>query len=59
VLARLLRDAKAGIVLNEHIAEDGPTVFAHACGLAPRARADGTYRSGPCPVWIKAAIQPA
>jgi bifunctional non-homologous end joining protein LigD len=32
-LARLLRDAKAGILLNEHIAEDGHTVFAHACRL--------------------------
>jgi hypothetical protein len=30
-LTRLLRDAKVGILLNEHIAEDGPTVFAHAC----------------------------
>src|SRR5712671_4192706 len=27
-LARLLRDTDAGIVLNEHVAEDGPTVFA-------------------------------
>jgi bifunctional non-homologous end joining protein LigD len=32
-LARLLRDTKAGILLNEHIAEDGLTVFAHACRL--------------------------
>jgi hypothetical protein len=32
-LARLLRDTEAGILLNEHIAEDGPTVFAHACRL--------------------------
>jgi bifunctional non-homologous end joining protein LigD len=30
-LARLLRDTKAGILLNEHIAGDGPTVFEHAC----------------------------
>src|SRR6516165_1460321 len=30
-LARLLRDTKAGILLNEHVVEDGPTVFAHAC----------------------------
>jgi bifunctional non-homologous end joining protein LigD len=30
VLARLLRDTEAGILLNEHIAEDGATVFAHA-----------------------------
>jgi hypothetical protein len=32
-LARLLRETEAGILLNEHIAEDGPTVFAHACRL--------------------------
>jgi hypothetical protein len=30
VLARLLRETKAGILLNERIAENGPTVFAHA-----------------------------
>jgi hypothetical protein len=35
-LARLLRNTGAGVRLNEHIAEDGPTVFAHAC-LAMRA----------------------
>jgi bifunctional non-homologous end joining protein LigD len=32
-LARLLPNTKAGILLNEHIAEDGPVVFAHACRL--------------------------
>ena len=32
-LAQLLRHTKAGILLNEHIAEDGPTVFGHACRL--------------------------
>jgi hypothetical protein len=32
-LARLLRETEAGILLNEHIAEDGATVFAHACRL--------------------------
>jgi ATP-dependent DNA ligase len=32
-VARLLRDTEVGILLNEHIAEDGPTVFAHACRL--------------------------
>jgi hypothetical protein len=42
-LALLLRDAKTGILLNEHIAEDGPTVFAHACWLGAEG---GTYRSG-------------
>jgi len=56
-LARLLRDTEAGILLNEHVAEDGPTVFAHACRLGAEGivskKIDGTYRSGPCPVWIK------
>jgi bifunctional non-homologous end joining protein LigD len=57
-LARMLRDAEAGILLNEHIAENGATVFAHACRLGAEGivskRVGGTYRSGPCGVWIKA-----
>jgi bifunctional non-homologous end joining protein LigD len=56
-LARLLRDTEAGILLNEHIAENGPTVFAHACQLGAEGivskKVDGTYRSGPCRVWVK------
>jgi bifunctional non-homologous end joining protein LigD len=56
-LARLLRDTEAGILLNEHIAEDGATVFAHACRLGAEGivskKIDGTYQSGPCRVWIK------
>jgi hypothetical protein len=56
-LARLLRDSDAGILLNEHIAEDGATVFAHACRLGAEGivskRIDSTYQSGPCRVWIK------
>jgi bifunctional non-homologous end joining protein LigD len=32
-LARLLRHSEAGILFNEHIAEDGPVAFAHACRL--------------------------
>jgi len=56
-LTRLLRNTKPGILLNEHVAGDGATVFAHACrpgaeGIVSR-RNDGTYRSGPCPMWIK------
>src|SRR5262245_32879241 len=46
-LARLLSDPEAGILLNEHVAEDGPTVFAHACRLGAEGivskRIDGTY----------------
>ena len=56
-LARFLRDIDAGILLNEHLAEDGPTAFAHACRLGAEGivskKVDGTYRSGRCPVWIK------
>jgi bifunctional non-homologous end joining protein LigD len=56
-LARLLCGIKAGILLNEHVAGDGPTVFEHACRLGAEGivskKVDGTYRSGPCSVWIK------
>jgi bifunctional non-homologous end joining protein LigD len=56
-LARLLRNTEAGILLNEHIAENGPTIFAHACQLGAEGivskKVDGTYRSGPCRVWAK------
>jgi bifunctional non-homologous end joining protein LigD len=37
-LARLLRNTEAGILLNEHILEDGPVVFAHACRLGAEGR---------------------
>jgi bifunctional non-homologous end joining protein LigD len=56
-LANLLRNAEAGILFNQHIAEDGPVVFAHACRLGAEGivskKIDGTYQSGPCRVWIK------
>jgi bifunctional non-homologous end joining protein LigD len=56
-LARLLRNTNAGILFNEHIAQDGAVVFAHACRLGAEGivskRVDGTYRSGPSRVWIK------
>jgi bifunctional non-homologous end joining protein LigD len=56
-LARLLRNTTAGILFNEHIVEDGAVVFAHACQLGAEGivskKVDGTYRSGPCRVWIK------
>jgi bifunctional non-homologous end joining protein LigD len=56
-LARLLSNTDAGILFNEHIAEDGPIVFAHACRLGAKGivskKIDSTYRSGPCRVWIK------
>jgi bifunctional non-homologous end joining protein LigD len=56
-LTLLLRNTQAGILLNDHLAEDGPTVFAHACQLGADGivskRVDGTYRSGRCAVWVK------
>jgi hypothetical protein len=36
-LTRPLRNSEAGILFNEHIAEDGAVVFAHHVSLAPRA----------------------
>jgi bifunctional non-homologous end joining protein LigD len=57
MLARLLRATDTHILFNEHIAEDGATVFEHACRLGAEGivskKIDGTYRSGPCAVWIK------
>jgi bifunctional non-homologous end joining protein LigD len=56
-LAQLLRNTEAGILLNEHIVEDGSIVFAHACRLGAEGivskKIDCTYQSGPCRVWIK------
>jgi bifunctional non-homologous end joining protein LigD len=44
-------------MFNEHIAEDGPVVFAHACRLGAEGivskRVDGTYQSGPSRIWVK------
>jgi bifunctional non-homologous end joining protein LigD len=52
-----LRNTKIGILFNEHIVEDGPIVFAHACRLGAEGivskTVDSTYRSGPCRVLIK------
>jgi hypothetical protein len=57
-LVRLLRNSEADMVFNEHLAEEGPIAFAHACRLGDEGivskKVDSTYRSGPCRVWIKA-----
>jgi bifunctional non-homologous end joining protein LigD len=56
-LAKLLRKAKPGIRLSEHIEEDGALVFAHACRLGLEGivskRTDAPYRSGRVKSWIK------
>jgi len=39
------------MVFNEHLAEEGPIAFAHACRLGDEGivskKVDSTYRSGP------------
>jgi hypothetical protein len=44
-------------VLGEHIAEDGLTVFTHACQLGAERivskKIESAYESSPCRVWIK------
>jgi bifunctional non-homologous end joining protein LigD len=56
-LARLLVGSSAGIVFNEHTAEDGALVFRHACmmgleGIVSK-RLSAPYRSGPSRDWVK------
>jgi bifunctional non-homologous end joining protein LigD len=55
-LASLLRKPGA-LRLSEHIAADGPAVFAHACRLGAEGivskRLGSPYRSGPHPAWVK------
>ena len=53
----MLSRARGGIYFNEHIAEDGATVFAHACrmgleGIVSKRRVL-PYRSGRSKCWIK------
>jgi bifunctional non-homologous end joining protein LigD len=56
-LARLLHGKNSAILLNEHIAEPGPVVFAHARRLGAEGivskRIDSPYRSGRYSAWIK------
>jgi ATP-dependent DNA ligase len=56
-LAKLIRRAKTGLVLNEHINEPGDVVFRHACKLGLEGivskRLGSRYRSGRSRHWIK------
>ena len=56
-LASVLRRAASGLRLNEHIEDDGSTVFAHACKMGLEGivskRKDSPYRSGRSPDWLK------
>jgi bifunctional non-homologous end joining protein LigD len=56
-LAKLIRRAKTGLALNEHIDEPGDVVFRHACKLGLEGivskRLGSPYRSGRSRHWIK------
>ena len=56
-LAKLLRHAKSGLQLNEHISEAGDIVFRHACKLGLEGivskRLGSPYRSGRSNDWLK------
>jgi len=56
-LAKLLRHAKGGLLLNEHIDEPGDLVFRHACKMGLEGvvskRLGSTYRSGRSRQWVK------
>jgi ATP-dependent DNA ligase len=55
--ASLLARAASGLRLNEHLTEDGPTVFLHACKMGPEGivskRRDSRYSSGHSPHLLK------
>jgi bifunctional non-homologous end joining protein LigD len=57
VLPKLLRGAKLGLQLNEHLAEPGVVVFRHACRLGLegiiRQRLGSRYVSGRSRDWLK------
>ncbi len=52
-LAQLLRNTEARILFNEHIAQDGPVVFAHGCWLGAEGivsqKVDNTLPIRPVP----------
>jgi len=56
-LATLLRAARVGLQLNEHISEPGDVVFRHACKMGLEGivlkRLGSRYRSGRSSDWLK------
>jgi bifunctional non-homologous end joining protein LigD len=56
-LVSVLARAAPGLRFNEHLEEDGPTVFGHACKLGLEGivskRKDSLYSSGRTAHWIK------
>jgi hypothetical protein len=56
-LARLLERKRRAIRFVEHLTDDGPTVFAHACRMGLEGivskRVAAPYRGGASKVWLK------
>jgi bifunctional non-homologous end joining protein LigD len=56
-LASVLAKTRPGIRFNEHLEDDGTTVFAHACKMGLEGivskRKNSPYRSGRSPDWLK------
>jgi bifunctional non-homologous end joining protein LigD len=56
-LARLLARRRIGIVLSQHTADDGATIFQQACRMGVEGivskRLSAPYRSGLCGDWLK------
>jgi len=53
-LAKLIRRAKTGLVLNDHIDEPGDVVFRHACKLGlERHRIEAPWLAVPSRHWVK------
>jgi bifunctional non-homologous end joining protein LigD len=55
---KLIGKAKQRVIrYNDHFTGDGPTVFAHVCGMGLEGivskRADAPYRSGRSRTWLK------
>lgn len=53
----LLHHERGGIILNEHMVQDGAKVFSLACKMGLEGivskRLDAPYRSGPSKTWLK------
>jgi bifunctional non-homologous end joining protein LigD len=56
-LRSMLAKAGPGVRFNEHLEDDGPTIFAHACKMGLEGivskRKGSAYRSGRSPDWLK------
>ena len=62
-LARLLARRQVGIVLSEHTADDGATIFQEACRMGLEGivskKLSAPYRSGPSRDWLRTKLRDA